>query len=67
MTAPSPYLVAQLSDLHIKAGGKLSYRRVDTAGALHQAIDTLLAAPQIPDMVIITGDLVDFGGPNTRP
>lgn len=61
MTASAPYLVAQLSDLHIKAGGKLSYRRVDTAGALHLAIDTLLAAPQIPDTVIITGDLVDFG------
>ncbi|MGO4765714.1 phosphodiesterase [Cupriavidus sp. 2KB_3] len=59
--ASAPYLVAQLSDLHIKAGGKLSYRRVDTAGALHLAIDTLLAAPQRPDTVIITGDLVDFG------
>jgi len=57
----APYLVAQLTDLHIKAGGKLSYRLVDTAGALHTAIDTLLAAPQQPDIVIVTGDLVDFG------
>jgi 3',5'-cyclic AMP phosphodiesterase CpdA len=57
----APYLVAQLTDLHIKAGGKLSYRRVDTAGALRTAIDTLLAAPQLPDIVIVTGDLVDFG------
>lgn len=59
--AGAPYLVAQLTDLHIKAGGKRSYRLVDTAGALHRAIDTLLAAPQQPDTVIITGDLVDFG------
>lgn len=57
-------LVAQLTDLHIKAGGKLSYRMVDTAGALHAAIDTLLAAPQRPDVVVVTGDLVDFGDPH---
>ena len=57
----APYLVAQLTDLHIKAGGKMSYRMVDTAGALHTVIDTLLAAPQLPDIVVVTGDLVDFG------
>lgn len=57
----APYLVAHITDLHIKAGGKLSYRLVDTAGALHRCIDTLLAAPQPPDTVIVTGDLVDFG------
>jgi 3',5'-cyclic AMP phosphodiesterase CpdA len=56
-----PYLIAHITDLHIKAGGKLSYRLVDTAGALHRCIDTLLAAPQQPDAVIVTGDLVDFG------
>ncbi len=55
------YLLAQITDLHIKAGGKLSYRMVDTAGALQRCIDTLLAAPQRPDAVIVTGDLVDFG------
>lgn len=57
----TPYLVAHVTDLHIKAGGKLSYRVVDTAGALHRWIDTLLAAPQRADLVVITGDLVDFG------
>jgi 3',5'-cyclic AMP phosphodiesterase CpdA len=57
----TPYLVAHVTDLHIKAGGKLSYRMVDTAGALHRWIDTLLALSQRPDLVIITGDLVDFG------
>ncbi|NOV24320.1 phosphodiesterase [Cupriavidus necator] len=61
-SAPCPtYLVAHITDLHIKAGGRLSYRLVDTAGALHRCIDTLLAAPQQPDAVIVTGDLVDFG------
>ncbi len=57
----TPYLVAHITDLHIKAGGKLSYRRVDTAGALRQCIDTLLALPQRPDIAVVTGDLVDFG------
>lgn len=61
--APSsaPYLLAQITDLHIKAGGKLSYRMVDTAGALHRCIDSLLDAPQRADAVVVTGDLVDFG------
>ncbi|WP_373380086.1 phosphodiesterase [Cupriavidus nantongensis] len=57
----TPYLVAHITDLHIKAGGKLSYRRVDTAGALRECIDTLLALPQRPDIAVVTGDLVDFG------
>ena len=60
-SSDTPYLLAQLTDLHIKANGKLSYRMVDTAGALHRCIDTLLDAPQRPDGVIVTGDLVDFG------
>jgi Icc protein len=68
MTQPStpdhvdtPYLVAQLTDLHIKAGGKLSYKKVDTAGALRAAVASVLALPQQPDVVVVTGDLVDFG------
>jgi len=55
------YLIAQITDLHIKAGGRLSYRMVDTAGALRRCIDTLLATPQRADAVVVTGDLVDFG------
>lgn len=54
-------LIAQISDLHIKAQGKLTYRKVDTAGALRQAITTLNQLLPRPDLVVITGDLVDFG------
>ncbi|WP_437609256.1 phosphodiesterase [Erwinia sp. V71] len=54
-------LVAQISDLHIKAGGKLSYGKVDTLGALRQTITTLNNLNPRPDIVVITGDLVDFG------
>ncbi len=58
-----PFLVAQVSDLHIKAGGKLSYGIVDTAGMLRACIKHMLALPQRPDVVAFTGDLVDFGRP----
>jgi 3',5'-cyclic AMP phosphodiesterase CpdA len=54
-----PIRVAQISDLHIKAPGKLAYRRVDTAQALSRCIATLNAFTPAPDMVVISGDLVD--------
>lgn len=57
-------LIAQISDPHIKAGGKLSYRQVDTANALRQAIRTLNQLAPRPDLVLISGDLVDFGHPD---
>jgi 3',5'-cyclic AMP phosphodiesterase CpdA len=55
------FLLAQVSDMHIKAGGKLSYRVVDTAGSLARCVAHLLAMPQRPDAVLFTGDLTDFG------
>ncbi len=58
-----PFLIAQVSDLHIKAAGKLSYRIVDTAAMLRACIAHMLAQPQRPDIVVFTGDLVDFGRP----
>ena len=33
-----PFIIAQVSDLHIKAGGKLSYGVVDTAGMLRACV-----------------------------
>lgn len=54
-------LIAQLSDTHIKHSGKLAYKRVDTTLMLNIAIDHLLQLPQSPDLVLITGDLVDEG------
>ncbi len=59
-----PFLLAQVSDLHIKAGGKLSYKVVDTAGMLRACVEHMLALPQVPDAVALTGDLVDFGRPD---
>jgi len=49
--------------MHIKAGGKLSYRVVDTQAALERCIAHVLELPQRPDAILFTGDLTDFGQP----
>lgn len=54
-------LIAQLSDTHIKPRGRLAYSRVDTAHMLGSAVAHLMALPQQPDLVVMTGDLVDLG------
>ncbi|GGF19118.1 3',5'-cyclic adenosine monophosphate phosphodiesterase CpdA [Aliidongia dinghuensis] len=56
-------LLAQITDLHIKPRGRLAYRTVDTAQCLEKAVEALLAVPQAPDAVLVTGDLVDAGRP----
>src|SRR5580658_6462745 len=56
-------LLAQISDLHIKRAGALAYRRVDTAAALTRCVAALNALKPRPDVVIMTGDLVDQGDP----
>jgi 3',5'-cyclic AMP phosphodiesterase CpdA len=57
------FLLAQVTDLHIKAGGKLSYRVVDTEASLARCVEHILRLPQVPDAVLLTGDLTDFGKP----
>lgn len=54
-------LIAQLSDLHVRAPGRLAYGRVDTAACLRQAVAAVARLPQAPEAVLITGDLVDDG------
>jgi 3',5'-cyclic AMP phosphodiesterase CpdA len=56
-------LIAQLTDLHIKKQGKLAYQKVDTLGRLRKAVDHINALQPLPDWVVITGDLADFGTP----
>ncbi|MGO8924417.1 MAG: phosphodiesterase [Xanthobacteraceae bacterium] len=52
-------LIAQISDLHIKPPGELAYRRVDTGMALTRCIEALNRFEPRPDLVVISGDLVD--------
>lgn len=54
-------LVAQLSDLHIRPRGVLYQGLIDSNGGLADAIDHLLALDRSPDLVLLTGDLVDEG------
>jgi Icc protein len=54
-----PLLIAQISDLHIKRPGELAYGRVDTAAALARCVEALNRLMPQPDLVVITGDLVD--------
>ncbi len=56
-------LIAQISDLHIRAPGKLLYRRIDTAGYLERAVAHVNALDPRPDLVLATGDLVESGRP----
>jgi 3',5'-cyclic-AMP phosphodiesterase len=55
-------LLCQISDLHIKAGGEKSYRVVDTAGMLRRCVEHIVSLKTRPDVLVITGDLVDSGG-----
>lgn len=54
-----PILIAQISDLHIKESGTLAYGRVDTALALARCVNELNRMSPRPDLLVISGDLVD--------
>ncbi|WP_349970577.1 phosphodiesterase [Pseudomonas caspiana] len=56
-------LIAHLSDLHIRPQGALYKGLVDSNTMCKQAIEHLNALHPRPDVVIITGDLVDEGQP----
>src|SRR5262249_3958165 len=58
MTAPA-VLIAQISDLHVKAPGELAYGKVDTAAALARCIAALNRFTPQPALVVASGDLVD--------
>jgi 3',5'-cyclic AMP phosphodiesterase CpdA len=56
-------MMVQLSDTHIVERGRLAVEMVDTTTFLCDAIDTTNALDPAPDLVVITGDLVDDGRP----
>jgi 3',5'-cyclic AMP phosphodiesterase CpdA len=55
--------LVQITDLHIKPRGRLAYRKVDTAQCLETAVAAVLRIRPTPDLVLVTGDLVDAGRP----
>jgi 3',5'-cyclic AMP phosphodiesterase CpdA len=57
-------LICQISDLHVRRPGELAYRRVDTAEFVRRCVSQILAQRPLPDVVVVTGDLVDGGQPD---
>lgn len=56
-------ILAQLSDPHICAPGRLLFGRADTAAALDDAVRCLNTLGTPPDLVVVTGDLTEGGLP----
>lgn len=56
-------LIAQITDTHITRERKPAYNRVDTAAYLERAVAHVNALDPRPDIVVMTGDLVDEGTP----
>ncbi len=56
-------LIAQLSDTHLRASGRLLHGAIDTERALDACIDHLRRLDPAPDVVLATGDLADGGLP----
>jgi 3',5'-cyclic AMP phosphodiesterase CpdA len=54
-------ILAQISDLHVMRAEKRAYGVFDTTAYLARAVDRLNALSPRPDVVLITGDLVDAG------
>jgi Icc protein len=54
-------LIAQISDFHLKPEGILAYEVADTSTSLKQAVAHINRFKPRPDVVLITGDLVDEG------
>ncbi len=54
-------LIAQITDTHVKLPGALAYGRVDTASMLERCVAALGRLDPQPDLIVVTGDLVDLG------
>ncbi|MDP1806987.1 MAG: metallophosphoesterase, partial [Acidimicrobiales bacterium] len=54
-------LIAQLSDPHVVEHGERLLGGIDTAGFLRAAVAHVGALAPAPDLVVITGDLVNDG------
>ena len=54
-------LIAQITDLHVTRPGRLCNDKVDTGRLLGAAVERIRRLVPAPDLVIVTGDLVDHG------
>jgi 3',5'-cyclic-AMP phosphodiesterase len=56
-------LIAQLSDPHVRPKDVLYHGVVDSNAGLTDAVEHVRASSTSPDLVLVTGDLVDHGEP----
>ena len=56
-------LIAQITDCHVVEPGELVADRVDSAATLRRTVAQIAALPTPPDLVVVTGDLVNDGLP----
>jgi 3',5'-cyclic AMP phosphodiesterase CpdA len=56
-------LLAQISDLHVRPDGILYQGVVDSNAMLRAALARLARLDRVPDLMLVTGDLVDEGRP----
>lgn len=60
-----PHVLLQMTDLHIAPPGKTLSGGVDTAACLQRALEGIARLPVVPEAVLITGDMVDDGSPES--
>jgi 3',5'-cyclic AMP phosphodiesterase CpdA len=58
-------LLVQITDTHVVERGTLLYGMADTARHLAETVSEINAMDPQPDLVLITGDLVEHPGPTT--
>ena len=57
-------LIAQISDLHLRPRGMAAIRIAETNMLAVRAITSLMALDPRPDVVVVTGDVVNNGTPD---
>lgn len=55
---PERFLMAQISDMHVRADGMVLKKRVDSHAALDQALEAIQNMAVMPDVLLATGDVV---------
>jgi Icc protein len=54
-------LIVQITDMHVSVPGKLFGKRVDSRAAFERTISRVLSLKPQPDLVLLSGDLVETG------
>ncbi|MGD9794436.1 MAG: metallophosphoesterase [Acidimicrobiia bacterium] len=58
---PDVVTLIQMTDLHLRAGGRKLYGSLDTTAQFHEALESVVADHDRIDALLLTGDLADRG------